>query len=73
MYKLRFDVETISKATRGVGLVLILTLRFDVETISKATKQHRDMVENMLRFDVETISKATPAVTRLPAVSCGLM
>ena len=37
MYKLRFDVETISKATPAVSMTIVLKLRFDVETISKAT------------------------------------
>ena len=34
---LRFDVETISKATQWAEQALYPTLRFDVETISKAT------------------------------------
>ena len=34
---LRFDVETISKATIGRINSIIRQLRFDVETISKAT------------------------------------
>lgn len=34
---LRFDVETISKATSVSVLVTISRLRFDVETINKAT------------------------------------
>ena len=34
---LRFDVETISKATGDWHLLNSLKLRFDVETISKAT------------------------------------
>ena len=37
MYKLRFDVETISKATVSWDVRLRRMLRFDVETISKAT------------------------------------
>ena len=58
-YKLRFDVETISKATKYTNMVTIKALRFDVETISKATigEETRPLLE--LRFDVETISKAT--------------
>ena len=35
---LRFDVETISKATQGVNTPITEVLRFDVETISKATQ-----------------------------------
>ena len=35
---LRFDVETIYKATEYDKLVETLKLRFDVETIYKATK-----------------------------------
>ncbi len=34
---LRFDVETISKATQAKGRFYYYKLRFDVETISKAT------------------------------------
>ena len=37
MYRLRFDVETISKATGVNAFVRSSLLRFDVETISKAT------------------------------------
>ena len=37
MYKLRFDVETIYKATQHSTLIKIQVLRFDVETIYKAT------------------------------------
>ena len=37
MYRLRFDVETISKATALDTAGCALELRFDVETISKAT------------------------------------
>ena len=37
MYRLRFDVETISKATRLLFRLVPSELRFDVETISKAT------------------------------------
>ena len=37
MYRLRFDVETISKATINDEDVFDFLLRFDVETISKAT------------------------------------
>ena len=37
MYRLRFDVETISKATYRSKRGSFLRLRFDVETISKAT------------------------------------
>ena len=39
MYKLRFDVETIYKATNKKIKLLIIVLRFDVETIYKATHQ----------------------------------
>ena len=34
---LRFDVETISKATDCTSILETFVLRFDVETISKAT------------------------------------
>ena len=37
MYKLRFDVETIYKATHNLLCDLLFWLRFDVETIYKAT------------------------------------
>ena len=37
MYRLRFDVETISKATGFLISLSLQLLRFDVETISKAT------------------------------------
>ena len=37
MYRLRFDVETISKATQQLEQCFPAQLRFDVETISKAT------------------------------------
>ena len=37
MYMLRFDVETIYKATRAMITVSSSGLRFDVETIYKAT------------------------------------
>ena len=37
MYRLRFDVETISKATILTNIRQTFRLRFDVETISKAT------------------------------------
>ena len=37
MYRLRFDVETISKATIYRIVFFDWRLRFDVETISKAT------------------------------------
>ena len=37
MYMLRFDVETISKATWYYSKSWYCKLRFDVETISKAT------------------------------------
>ena len=36
---LRFDVETISKATSYIEKTTTEELRFDVETISKATPQ----------------------------------
>ena len=36
-FKLRFDVETISKATKLPFPLYVVELRFDVETISKAT------------------------------------
>ena len=39
MYRLRFDVETISKATTRAEHIVRNVLRFDVETISKATKE----------------------------------
>ena len=42
MYMLRFDVETISKATSIQLYYLEYKLRFDVETISKAT--HKDNI-----------------------------
>ena len=35
---LRFDVETIYKATILLNLLMLMQLRFDVETIYKATK-----------------------------------
>ena len=38
---LRFDVETISKATQSVALACVSRLRFDVETISKATHRQQ--------------------------------
>ena len=38
--RLRFDVETISKATKTKRTIVSNKLRFDVETISKATKTH---------------------------------
>ena len=37
MYRLRFDVETINKATVISGNLRSVRLRFDVETINKAT------------------------------------
>ena len=37
MYRLRFDVETINKATVSLFSVAAILLRFDVETINKAT------------------------------------
>ena len=37
MYMLRFDVETIYKATRRRNIITKIRLRFDVETIYKAT------------------------------------
>ena len=40
--ELRFDVETISKATEHGTDVRIYELRFDVETISKATNSRKD-------------------------------
>ena len=38
---LRFDVETISKATPQISKRVAMQLRFDVETISKATGEHK--------------------------------
>ena len=37
MYTLRFDVETIYKATKVAYRMSMFRLRFDVETIYKAT------------------------------------
>lgn len=37
MYRLRFDVETISKATRAKSYRYNWRLRFDVETINEIT------------------------------------
>ena len=37
VHTLRFDVETISKATKRKVIQTMVRLRFDVETISKAT------------------------------------
>ena len=39
-HQLRFDVETISKATDVFGRQGANALRFDVETISKATSKN---------------------------------
>ena len=47
MYRLRFDVETISKATICHFSIPAYALRFDVETISKATWSTR------LSFDIK--------------------
>ena len=41
MYRLRFDVETINKATSLVRIMHRIMLRFDVETISKATARRQ--------------------------------
>ena len=70
---LRFDVETISKATCGDFTDMGTELRFDVETISKAT--HPIAISNppLLRFDVETISKATYWRAKNAVTCCGLM
>ena len=40
-HQLRFDVETISKATNSRKRRGRTMLRFDVETISKATYMHK--------------------------------
>ena len=73
MYRLRFDVETISKATFGVKRLSCCSLRFDVETISKATLLRQNNYRTALRFDVETISKATLLVVLVKVSRCGLM
>ena len=70
---MRFDVETISKATTGLAIAQTATLRFDVETISKATKFFENISVNPLRFDVETISKATAGQIVFLVSCCGLM
>ena len=73
MYMLRFDVETIYKATVKSELAAITELRFDVETIYKATSSLTRLRTSALRFDVETIYKATPFVLSIFIVGCGLM
>ena len=70
---LRFDVETIYKATGGLLLLRPLLLRFDVETIYKATETDRARLVFLLRFDVETIYKATLFLDVIYRSSCGLM
>ena len=56
---LRFDVETIYKATATFLFCSSAQLRFDVETIYKATSYRNQAHGKELRFDVETIYKAT--------------
>ena len=56
---LRFDVETIYKATKAIKKWGNIELRFDVETIYKATVLAKRSPSGRLRFDVETIYKAT--------------
>ena len=73
MYRLRFDVETISKATNEIIIISANRLRFDVETISKATTYGFLRGVDELRFDVETISKATVKPDNTHISSCGLM
>ena len=70
---LRFDVETISKATMRAVKLTALKLRFDVETISKATDALKKYGHGQLRFDVETISKATKQKNYDNNKCCGLM
>ena len=70
---LRFDVETISKATFVLITKNVHKLRFDVETISKATLLIVAKQYMQLRFDVETISKATNNDVSGKAFGCGLM
>ena len=70
---MRFDVETISKATETPSSRRSRKLRFDVETISKATIADAIADTSGLRFDVETISKATEILLIIQLPSCGLM
>ena len=70
---LRFDVETIYKATVSMVLRLLSRLRFDVETIYKATREHHLILTISLRFDVETIYKATEMWKAIIGGCCGLM
>ena len=72
-HKLRFDVETISKATFLPDSQHRAQLRFDVETISKATHARNNGCVQPLRFDVETISKATVCFIFASSICCGLM
>ena len=70
---LRFDVETINKATFLPFLLRFFGLRFDVETINKATFLPFLLRFFGLRFDVETINKATVDYVDLNVLRCGLM
>ena len=70
---MRFDVETINKATVEGGRTFPPMLRFDVETINKATINWDIAWVAQLRFDVETINKATQIISNNIMFSCGLM
>ena len=70
---MRFDVETIYKATYVSFSIQMDVLRFDVETIYKATTRAEHIIGNMLRFDVETIYKATKINQLIRVRRCGLM
>ena len=70
---LRFDVETIYKATQSNIATRVFKLRFDVETIYKATLKPAFSRRARLRFDVETIYKATTYCLPTHQHGCGLM